>query len=103
MEAHKIYPDLVDKPKGHFFIEVGDQLYFCLVMRKHLTNLHQMNKAGLLSEENKKRVVEELVKISYSLTTNLCHGDIKESLKIAKFVRKSQRIYQLDKSRKTFW
>ena len=79
MEAHKIYPDLVDKPKGHFFIEVGDELFFCLVMKKHMKSLHQMNKAGLLNEENKKLVVQRLKKFVEVSDGTFCHGDIKES------------------------
>ena len=105
MTAHKRFPDLVDSPKGHFFIEVGDQLYFCLVMKKHRTNLYQMNKTGLLSEENKRRVVERLVKFNKETNSGIsvfCHGDIKESSKTARFVRQIKHIYQLHKSRITF-
>ena len=82
MTAHEECPDLVDSPKGHFFIEIGNELYFCLVVKRHRTNLHQMNKIGLLSEENKKQVVERLVKFNertFPLKITLCHGDIKES------------------------
>ena len=81
MTAHMKYPDLVDSPKGHFFIDVGDQLYFCLVLNTHLTNLYQMNKAELLCEQNKKRVVKELAKFSNLSLTNSSHSDIKESWK----------------------
>ena len=76
-KVHEEYPDFVDNPKGHFFIEVGDELYFCLVTKKHVANLHQMNKAGLLSEDNKKRVVDRLVNFVLD-SEHVPHGDLKE-------------------------
>ena len=75
--AHERDPDLVDKPMGHFFIEVGDELYFCLVMKRHLTNLDQMNRHGLLSEDYKKQVVKRLTQFAEKNEKN-CHGDIKK-------------------------
>ena len=79
---HEKYPDLVDNPMGHFFIKVGDELYFCLVTKKHVANLHQMNKDGLLSEDNKKLVVDRLVKFVLD-SKYVSHGDLKEHLKFS--------------------
>ena len=75
---------MVDRPKGFFFIEAEGQLYFCIVMKKHRTNLYQMNKSRLLSEDNKKRVVKrlaEFVERRLFERNLICHGDIKNSWK----------------------
>ena len=80
MKAHEKFPDLVDNLEGHFFIEVDDELFFCLVTKKHVSNLHQMNKAGILSEDNKKRVVDGLVNFVQD-EEYVSHGDLKERLK----------------------
>ena len=77
--AHENDPDLVDKPKGFFFIEAEGQLYFCIVMKKHKTNLYQMNKSRLLSEDNKKLVVKRLAEFVRKRSYSCCHGDIKNS------------------------
>ena len=76
---NELFPELVDKPKGHFFIEVGSDLYFCLVIRKHTTSLYQMEKKGLLSEENKKKVVQRLANFVEDDNRYDCHGDIKDN------------------------
>ena len=84
MQTSRDYPNLIDKPEGHFFIELDNQLYFCLVMKKYKSNLHQMNKTGLLSEEDKKTVVGRVADFVRGMFIRpdgetYCHGDIKDS------------------------
>ena len=92
MRSHENFPDLVDKPKGHFFIETEGELFFCLVMKKHRMNLRQMNQAGLLSEDNKRTVVEKLADfVANNLYSNY---DFKEILKLCRKIRDSDSDFR---------
>ena len=67
----------MDKPDGHFYMKVENRLYFVVVMKKHVSNLDEMNRNELLSHENKKKVIKNLTE--FVDATNPSHGDLKES------------------------
>ena len=69
--------DLVDEPKGFFYIKTTDELFFVIVMKKHKSNLSEMNQKGLLSQDNKKLVLEKLVEFVKKYGNDFSHGDIK--------------------------
>ena len=70
-------PDLVDKPKGHFFIKAGGDLFFVIVMKKYDSNLHKAKEK--LTAENKKAVVKRLGEFVKKYHYLFTHGDIKDS------------------------
>ena len=74
----KNYPDLVDQPKGHFYIESDEKLFFVIVLKKHDSNLRDMMKNGVLREGNKTKVLARMAK--YVEDNGFTpHGDIKDS------------------------
>ena len=72
--------DLVDEPKGHFYIESDEKLFFVIVLKKYDANLRDMMKKGILKEDNKKKVLARLAKyVKDNIIMGVPHGDIKDS------------------------
>ena len=69
--------DLVDEPKGFFYIKTTDELFFVIVMKKHKSNLSELNQKSLLSQDNKKTILKKLAEFVRKYGDDFCHGDIK--------------------------